>query len=169
MFSRRPLVAEIKLHMAEVQDVFIKLLSDPKSKHLSREACCLGLVACRGLTKIAFAEQNVSTGKPSFGTEELNHRLLRAFGQTTNFGGSAYQETVQQAAERRAAEMEGAEQARTGMELFGEESEVGGASGLGEAALNSYKEMASGKLLSHLLRLQSTLRLRNTLDHFQPL
>jgi proteasome component ECM29 len=145
MYSRRPLVTEIKLHMAEVQNLFIKLLSDPKSKHLSREACCLGLAACRGLTKTAAAE-HATEGMPSFGSEELNHRLLRAFGQTTNFGGSAYQETAQQASERRAAERDGTEQARTGMEQFGEESEVGGASGLGEAALNSYKEMASGML-----------------------
>jgi proteasome component ECM29 len=146
IYSRRPLVTDINQHMAEVQNLFIKLLSDPKSKHLSREACCLGLAACRGLTKTAVAEQNVTAAMPSFGTEELNHRLLRAFGQTNNFGGSAYQETVQQAADRRAAETGGTEQARTGMEQFGEESEVGGASGLGEAALNSYKEMASGKL-----------------------
>jgi proteasome component ECM29 len=132
--------------MAEVQNLFIKLLSDPKSKHLSREACCLGLAACRGLTKPAVAEQHVSDCNPNIGTEDLNLRLLRAFGQTTHFGGSAYQETPQQAAERRGAERSGSEQARTGMEQFGEESEVGGASGLGEAALNSYKEMASGTL-----------------------
>lgn len=141
-YSRRPLVTEIKRNMAEVQAVFIALLSDPKSKHLSRESCCLGLAACRGLTAKEIGTDAATGGdKGDFSTEQLNHRLVRAFGQTTNFGGSAYQETAQQAAQRRAAE-----QAENGgstvMEQFGQESEVGGVSGLGESALNSYKEMA---------------------------
>lgn len=141
-YSQRPLVTEVKRNMAEVQTVFIALLSDPKSKHLSRESCCLGLAACRGLTTKETGLVAVAGGSNGdFSTEQLNHRLLRAFGQTTNFGGSAYQETAQQAAQRRAAE-----QAENGgstvMEQFGEESEVGGVSGLGESSLNSYKEMA---------------------------
>lgn len=115
--------------------MFISLLSDPKSKHLSRESCCLGLAACRGLT--------TKEGGDNLSAEQLNHRLLRAFGQTTNFGGSAYQETREQAAQRRATER--SENETTVMEQFGEESQVGGASGVSESALNSYKEMAAGK------------------------
>jgi proteasome component ECM29 len=138
--------------MAEVQQVFISLLSDPKSKHLSRECCCLGLAACRGLSTNATSSEESAGHRSGSGTscttEELNHRLLRAFGQTTNYGGSAYQETREQAAERR--ERERSEPSRsTVMDQFGEEnvSEVGGASGLGESALTSYKEMAAGKSL----------------------
>ena len=132
--------------MAEIQSLFIDLLSNPKSKQLSRESCCLGLAACRGLTK-AQATSDQTGG--NFSTDELNHRLLRAFGHTTNFGGSAYQETPEQAAVRRTAERNESGATETEgsnvMEPFGGESEVGGASGLGESALNSYKEMASGE------------------------
>ena len=133
-YSKRPLVVEIKRHMQEVQSLFISLLSDPKSRHLSRESCCLGLSACRGLTKAGAGD--------NFSTEELNHRLCSAFGQTTNHGQSAYQETPEQAAQRRAAER--GSSGATIMEPFGEENfaEVGGASGVSESALNSYKEMA---------------------------
>ncbi|CAB9497586.1 associated protein ECM29 homolog [Seminavis robusta] len=140
-YAQRSLVLEIKRQLGEIQLVFIRLLSDPKSKHLSRESCCLGLAACRGLTKSVNVE-----GVRDMGTEELNSRLLRAFGQTSNYGGSAYQETAQQAAQRRAAESGESGQVNTGMEQFGEGSEVGGASGLGEAALNSYKEMAAAAI-----------------------
>ena len=138
-YSRRLLVVEIKRHLAEVQALFIALLSDPKCKQISRESCCLGVAACRGLTGIG------SGGEYDGGcdTEELNNRLLRAFGQTTSYGGSAYQETTEQAAQRRATDR--GEAGFALMDPFGEESEVGGASGLGESALTSYKEMAAGK------------------------
>lgn len=102
----------------------------------------MGLAGCRGLTK-AIPEPNGEVSGDighNFSTEELNHKLLRAFGQTTHFGSSAYQETPAQAAQRRAAQRE-----QTGasvMEPFGEENEVGGASGLSEAGLSSYREMA---------------------------
>jgi proteasome component ECM29 len=76
--------------------------------------------------------------------DELNHRLLRAFGQTTNYGGSAMIETEAQAAARRAAE--GVQQ-DVG-EIFPDsvQMEVGGASGIGEAALGAYREMASASV-----------------------
>lgn len=131
-----------------MQDVFISLLSHPKTKHLSRESCSLGLAACRGLTSDG-ASNHEELSDAGSGTkcsvEELNHRLLRAFGQTTKYGGSAYQETREQAELRRASNP-----SETGsqsvMERFGEENQIGGASGIAESALNSYKEMAAGTL-----------------------
>ena len=128
--------------MTEVQSLFISLLSDPKSKHLSRESCSLGLAACRGLTTSSPEDGSDGDGN-NCSTEELNHRLLRAFGQTTKYGGSAYQETREQAAQRRATERGGSENANV-LEQFGDESQVGGASGMAESALSSYKEMAAG-------------------------
>ena len=80
-------------------------------------------------------------------TMELNNRLLRAFGQTTNFAGSAFMETTAQASARRAAERGSAAASQAGpdiMEAFGhEENEVGGAAGISEAALGAYREMAA--------------------------
>lgn len=127
--------------------MFISLLSDPKSKHLSRESCCLGLAACRGLTNAGSDGEGPSRGSgDSCRTEHLNQRLLRAFGQTANYGGSAYQESREQAAQRRATEQDSDTPMSAVMEQFGEESEIGGANGLGESALTSYKEMAAGTL-----------------------
>lgn len=117
-----------------VQKLFVTLLSDPKSKHLSRESCCLGLAACRGLLGRR-TNENPAEGDAQ---EEFNSRLLRSFGQTTNYGNSALMETQSQAAERREAEGRGEQL----MEVFGVENEVGGASGIGEAALGAYREMA---------------------------
>lgn len=149
-YARRFLVVEIKRHMAEIQGLFIALLSNPKSKQICRESCCLGLSACRGLTKDQATDAQSSN---NLSTDELNHRLLRAFG-TTNHGGSAYQETPEQAAARRTAERSESGATETGganvMEQFGGEPEVGGQAGLGESALNSYKEMASGEFISSL-------------------
>ena len=144
-YSKRFLVVELNRHMSEILALFIALLSNPKCKQLSREACCLGLAACRGITKNGISTV-VSQSGESFCADELNHRLLRAFGHTTNFGGSAYQETHEQAAARRAGEQNEFRGSETGiMEPFGGESEIGGQAGLGESALNSYKEMAAGK------------------------
>ena len=137
------MVIEIRQHLTEVQGLFIALLSDSKSKHLSRESCSLGLAACRGLTTSSSQEGRDGGDGDNCSTEELNHRLLRAFGQTTNYGGSAYQETREQAAQRRAAERSESENAAV-MEQFGDENQVGGASGISESALSSYKEMAAG-------------------------
>jgi proteasome component ECM29 len=143
-YANRALVVEIKRRLPLVQQVFILLLSDPKTKHLSRESCCLGLAACRGIAGVGEAQTTMS--------DELNHRLLRAFGQTTNFGGSAMMETQAQAAHRRAAERaaESGTNPENGsnnlMEAFGVESEVGGVSGLSEAALGAYREMAAASV-----------------------
>ena len=74
--------------------------------------------------------------------DDLNIRLLRAFGQTTNYSGSAMIETQAQATARRI---------REGSQPVGDtpdiqQSEVGGASGIGEAALGAYREMASASV-----------------------
>jgi proteasome component ECM29 len=76
--------------------------------------------------------------RSGFSVDELNHKLLRAFGQTTNFGGSAMMETQAQAAARRAAQGMGDNEAPEAVI-----TEVGGASGIGEAALGAYREMAA--------------------------
>jgi proteasome component ECM29 len=113
----------------------LALLADPKGKHFARESSCLGLVACRGLVNEKY-NLNLRSG---FSVDELNHKLLRAFGQTTNFGGSAMMETQAQAAARRAAQ--GTSDNEDAPEVV--VAEVGGASGIGEAALGAYREMAA--------------------------
>lgn len=116
-------------------------MRDPKGKQFSRESSCIGLAACRGLVKCVDdlgIESNMEQSALS-----LNNRLLRAFGQTTNFGGSAMMETEAQAAVRRAAEGRGQ---NTDEVLEAAQSEVGGASGIGEAALGAYREMASASV-----------------------
>jgi len=74
-------------------------------------------------------------------SDELNHRLLRAFGQTTNFGGSSLMESQAQAAARRNADSQRAADEIGSTDT--PDSEVGGASGIGEAALGAYREMAA--------------------------
>ena len=116
-------------------------MSDPKGKQFSRESSCIGLAACRGLIKCRDDPGSESNMQQS--VLDLNNRLLRAFGQTTNFGGSAMMETEAQAAARRSAD--GRDQ--TGDEVLEvAQSEVGGASGIGEAALGAYREMASASV-----------------------
>ncbi len=114
-------------NIQEIQGLFVKSLSDPKSKHLSRECACLGLATCRGLTK--------STAT----SDESHRRVLVAFGQTTNHGGSLMMETREQEAERHAA--------NTGNSAVnGSRSSApteGGAAGISEAALGAYREMAN--------------------------
>ena len=134
---------EVIQHLAEIQTAFITLLADPKSKQLSRESCCIGLAACQGLAQaVARTDQASKTSL----SDDLNNSLLRAFGQTTNFGGSAMMETPAQNAERRRQNIEevGADLSIT--EIFGIEAEVGGAAGMGEAALGAYREMAAAAL-----------------------
>jgi proteasome component ECM29 len=128
-------VRELCARLEEVQGCFISLLSDPKSKHLSRESCCLGLAACRSLANTSAA--NVG--------DDMNTRLLRAFGQTTVHGGSAMQETPAQAAERR--RLDGNENVgNTEADVTMTNAEVGGASGIGEASLGAYREMAGAAM-----------------------
>jgi proteasome component ECM29 len=74
--------------------------------------------------------------------QELNNKLLRAFGQTTSFAGSALVESRNEARQRRAALEGQMEIAPTGVD-DNPQVEVGGASGITEAALGAYKEMAS--------------------------
>jgi proteasome component ECM29 len=77
-------------------------------------------------------------------SDELNQKLLKAFGQTTVFGGSAYMETPAQAAARRANE--GTRDRHDNQEIVIAEDEVGGASGISQAALGAYREMASASV-----------------------
>lgn len=140
-YASRAYVRSILSHLDEIQATFIALLSDPKSKHLSRESCCLGLASCRGLLLKSSGDGSETM------VHDLNSRLLRAFGQTTVFAGSAMQETSAQANERRITA--GPTEARhenlvdNAMEVDGE---IGGASGISEAALGAYREMASASV-----------------------
>ena len=129
--SHRSMIRELCSRVEEVQGCFLKLLADPKSRHLSRESCCLGLAACRSLAAISSSK---------YLSDDMNTRLLRAFGQTTVHGGSAMQETPEQAAERRRAE--GNTEQDTIEDVDMPNAEVGGASGIGEASLGAYREMA---------------------------
>lgn len=142
--AKRILVVEVTQHIAETQTAFIKLLADPKSKQLSRESCCIGLAACQGIAQAISRTDMANDMKLS---DELNDSLLRAFGQTTNFGGSAMMETASQNAERRRRNNpESGTDAPSITEPFGIDTEVGGAAGLGEAALGAYREMAAAAL-----------------------
>jgi len=116
----------------EIQDCFLFLLVDPKTNQISRESCCLGLAACN---KLVVASES----------DELKGRLLSSFGTTTNHGGSAMQETAEQAAQRRRAE--GTNDAGDS-ERVGTGIDVGGAGGVSEAALGAYREMASASVAS---------------------
>jgi proteasome component ECM29 len=134
---------EIVQHLAEVQSAFITLQADPKGKQLSRESCCLGLAACQGLAQAVSRADEAMKIRLS---EDLDDSLLHAFGQTTNFGGSALMETrSQNRARRRQGDLESGG-ASVLTESFGIEAEVGGAAGLGEAAPGAYREMASAVL-----------------------
>eukprot|EP00978_Attheya_sp_CCMP212_P004710 scaffold10348_cov54-Attheya_sp.AAC.3 len=152
----RAFVTEILDNLEKLQVAFVKLLADPKSKQLSRESCCLGLAACRGISVAAGSTGNIDEETSRSGA--LNERLLKAFGETTNYGGSAMIETRAQETARRAREQQDSADssgaassgaAASLMEDYGMEAastEVGGTSGLGEAALGAYREMASAAM-----------------------
>ncbi|VEU39441.1 unnamed protein product [Pseudo-nitzschia multistriata] len=122
----------LQLSLHEIQDCFLFLLVDAKSNQISRESCCLGLAGCN---KLVVASES----------DELKGRLLRSFGTTTNHGGSAMQETEEQAAQRRRTEgSDNDNNANNGeSETVGVGIDVGGAGGVSEAALGAYREMAA--------------------------
>lgn len=122
----RAMVKQVSKRINLFQDSFIKLLSDPKSKQLSRESCCRGLAACRGLAHTVGDDGGI-----------LNERLLKAFGQTA-YGGSAMIETESQARERR--------NERDGADADFPETEIGGAAGITESALGAFREMAAAAI-----------------------
>jgi proteasome component ECM29 len=128
-FSQRALIQEVTKPslMVRFQTNFIQLLSHPKATQLSRESCCRGIAALRGLSTAILT--------PAMETESLNERLLKAFGGTSNYGGSAMMETEAQARERR--------NDGDANVVNGTSAEIGGTSGLSEAALGAYREMAS--------------------------
>ena len=142
-YGDRPLAKTVLKTLGEIQTVFLGLLSDPKSKHLSRESCCLGIAACHGIVKaLPMSLVPVET------TQSLSVRLMHAFGQTTNYAGSVMQETNVQAAQRRAAERNEQGNSETSpdiVEPFGM-TEAGGTANMGEAALGAYREMAAASV-----------------------
>jgi proteasome component ECM29 len=124
----------LQFHLHEVQECFLLLLTDAKSNQLSRESCCLGLASCN---KLAIPSES----------NELKGRLLKAFGQTTNYGSSAMQETPEQAEQRRRAERmndDGESPAADASAIV----DIGGAAGMSEASLGAYREMAAAAVAS---------------------
>lgn len=78
------------------------------------------------------------------GANRLTDRLLKAFGQSTNHGGSALMESRSQHEQRiRENNAQGQGTPTAMMEEFGMEQDVGGAAGISEAALGAYREMAN--------------------------
>lgn len=124
---------------------FLSLLADPKSKQLTRESCCIGLAACHGFSVANSMGLNRNNSDE---TRKLNERLLRAFGETKAHGGSALMESRNQHTQR-VSETNNQDQgaATSIMENFGMETEVGGAAGMGEAALGAYREMANAAVM----------------------
>ena len=116
--------------MVAIQETFISLLGDVKSTQFSRESCCIGLGACHSILLKNSSECGTLR-------ETTTGRLLKAFGQTSDHGVSAYMETGDQAAARRAEEGElPARQADR-------EAGVGTVAGMDEASLRAYREAAS--------------------------
>ena len=141
-FASRNFLKEVCSRLVDIQATFVRLLSYPKNKQLGRESCCLGLSACYGL-----ANASSLTNQDTLG---LNSRLIAAFGATTNYGSSAMQETASQHRERLSQENRdgdaGVGAAAAMMEDFGMETEIGGASGMSEATLGAYREMAAASV-----------------------
>jgi len=138
---RREFVKTICEHLEEIQKAFLLLLADPKSKQISRESCQLGLAACYGLSCLSLRQRG-DLATSSDASNALNDSLLRAFGQTSNHGGSALMESRTQHEERL-----GSAAANSLMETAGNEAEVGGAAGMSEAALGAFREMASASVV----------------------
>lgn len=117
-----------------IQRAFLQLLADPKSKQLIRESCQLGLAACYSISRVPFERKSGLSLDDSF-SDDLTDNLLRAFGQTTNYGTSAFMETAEQNARRTGASLSD--------DAIDLQVEEGGVAGLGEAALGAFREMAS--------------------------
>lgn len=142
----RALVVEIVKLLPEIQKAFILLLADPRCHQFSRESCCLGLASCQGIAEAVTRSIEKPQGFHVSLKDSMNESLLKAFGQTTSYSGSAMMESQAQNAERvrqENREREGIGAAAT-TEPFGiETAEIGGAAGLAEAALGAYREMAA--------------------------
>ena len=149
---KRHFVVEVSNQLPDLQAAFIQLLAYQKNKQLGRESCVLGLAACHGfatgMSSVGAGGSNTIGGNQA---SALNERLLNAFGTTTNYGGSAYQESAAENRERLRRENRDGGAGSTAaslMEDFGMEpvADVGGAAGMSEAALGSYREMASAAI-----------------------
>ncbi len=138
--KQRDFIKEVCMNLTEIQTAFLKLLADPKSKQIGRESCQLGLAACYAISIVASTKDGNDT-KTSVNSDVLNEGLLRAFGQTSNYGGSALMENRAQHQERIGSA--GAAM----MEQFGTETDIGGAAGISEAALGAFREMASASVV----------------------
>jgi len=136
---KREFVKMICEHLDNIQKALLLLLADPKSKQISRESCQLGLAACYGLSCLSLRQRGESATKSD--SNSLNDSLLRAFGQTSNYGGSAMMESRTQHEERVGPA------ANSLMETADNEAEVGGAVGMSEAALGAFREMASASVV----------------------
>ena len=132
-FASRTMVKELFGQLKYIQHSFIQLLRNPKSKQLARECCCRGLAACRGLSMTYDGSESHRAV-----SDTLNDHLLQAFGATSNYGRSAMIENEEQARDRR-NETENDVDER-------QQTEVGGAAGMGEAALGAYREMANAAM-----------------------
>lgn len=105
-----------------------------------RESCQLGLAACYSISKVQLDHKPTPFTQNEFSTN-LTDNLLRAFGQTTNYGTSAFMETTEQNARRTGTSLTN--------DTIDSEVEVGGVAGLGEAALGAFREMASAAVAVH--------------------
>jgi proteasome component ECM29 len=140
-YETRAIVRCLLKHLEEIQGIFVTMLAYPKCRQLTRECCCLGLAACRGLLQ--------ATHNNLLDESVIHQKLLTAFGQTTSYGGSAMMETSAQAAARRATNNNTStseQSSNTIMEQFGDEPDVGGVAGMGEAVLGAYREMAAASV-----------------------
>ncbi len=136
----RDFIKEVCKHLSDIQKAFVLLLADPKSKQVGRESCQLGLAACYAISAV-LSDKVGSDMTMQVSSDVLNESLLRAFGQTSNHGGSALMENRSQQEERVGSA------AASMMERFGTETEVGGAAGMSEAALGAFREMASASIV----------------------
>lgn len=131
LFANNAFVNDLCQLLNQIQRTFLSLLRHPKTKQLSRESCCIGLAACWKLSRL------------NEGENEINLELLRAFGQTQNFGSSLMQETRVQANQRRREEGVSNDDVTLEEDTTETTMEIGGASGISEAALGAYREMAT--------------------------
>eukprot|EP00592_Proboscia_alata_P011054 CAMPEP_0194364980 /NCGR_PEP_ID=MMETSP0174-20130528/12930_1 /TAXON_ID=216777 /ORGANISM="Proboscia alata, Strain PI-D3" /LENGTH=2864 /DNA_ID=CAMNT_0039139339 /DNA_START=143 /DNA_END=8734 /DNA_ORIENTATION=+ len=166
--SGRGFVQAVLKKLFRIQTSFLSLMSDSKCKQLPRESCCLGLAACHGIASAMkhytlktsnsndgsddnSISDNISSNKNSTDEEALDRRLLRSFGLTTNFGGSAMIETREQATDRHQENQSSSSEGNTNNQNsnssdYVENTEQGGVVGMSEAALGAYREMAAAAL-----------------------
>lgn len=143
-YLHRAFPKEMQQYLVELQRAFLSLLANTKSKQLTRESCCIGLAACHGFSIISSKHLSTTASEDAV---QLNDSLLRAFGETTNHGGSALMESRNQNNQRMRENGDNQGAVASMTENFGIETEVGGTVGMGEAALGAYREMANAAVM----------------------